>query len=111
MNQNEIKEILTQHKVWLASNRKKGKKADFAGANLKGTILENANLQGANLQGADLYDADLRGANLKGTILEGKQSAKVSDNSSLRAKFDEFAKSLGLKIVSLKVERSETMDL
>jgi uncharacterized protein YjbI with pentapeptide repeats len=51
----ELKEILSQHKLWLITSGEQGKRA---------------NLQGARLQGVDLKGADLQSANIKGTLLE-----------------------------------------
>lgn len=92
--------------------------AELAGAELAGANLKGANLDRAVLNGAILDGASLTGAILTGTILEKKKktvSSPVSSNVDLRAKFDEFAKSLGLKIISLKVEKekivTETIDL
>jgi len=113
-----LKKILAQHALWLESGYHQGEQAiligeDLEGANLKCANLRyanlsGANLSGANLSGANLEDANLEDANLVGTILEKKETM-LSSESNLRAKFDEFAKSLGLKIVSLKVEREKTI--
>jgi len=70
----EIKEILSNHKLWL-SNNDNGKRANLQGANLQGANLQDADLQGAYLQGADLQgaylqDADLQGADLQGAYLQ-----------------------------------------
>ena len=54
MNSTELKEILDQHKLWLKSDGKEGKRADLRKANLKGANLSKANLSGANLSKADL---------------------------------------------------------
>ena len=82
----EIQAVLEEHRLWLDSNREKGKRADFSGknlqeahlvdenlrmANLFGANLEGANLEGANLFGANLEGANLGGAYLFGAILEG----------------------------------------
>ena len=79
ITETELKNILAEHKLWLAG--KGGNCADLTGvdlrgANLEGAILTDANLHranltGANLYGADLYDANLKGANLKGAYLLG----------------------------------------
>ena len=66
----ELKTILEQHKLWLDSNEKEGKRvdlrrADLRRANLSGADLTWAILSGVNLTGADLTDADLRYANLR----------------------------------------------
>ena len=71
MDATELKVTLDQHKLWIESGRKKGKRADLQGANLQGANLQGANLQGANLLGANLQGADLLGANLQGADLEG----------------------------------------
>ena len=87
----EIQAVLEEHRLWLDSNREKGKRADFSGknlqeahlvdenlrmanlfgANLEGANLEGANLEGANLEGANLFGANLEGANLFGANLYG----------------------------------------
>ncbi len=75
----EIQAVLEEHRLWLDSNREKGKRADFSGKNLQEAHLvdENlrmanlfgANLEGANLEGANLFGANLYGANLRRAIL------------------------------------------
>ena len=47
MNNNEIRDVLEQHKLWL--NNKGGEEA----------YLQEADLQGADLQGADLQGASI----------------------------------------------------
>lgn len=69
INQEELKEILKKHKMWL--NGEGGKRADLKNANLKDVYLRGANLSYANLQHANLWDANLSYANLKGSYLEG----------------------------------------
>ena len=69
MNNKDLREILEDHKRWLANDG--GHKADLRGAYLQGAYLRGANLQGANLQGAYLRGADLRGAYLQGAYLRG----------------------------------------
>lgn len=64
MKQEELNEILEEHKKWLADHRT-GKRA-----NLKEADLIEANLKEADLRGADLIEADLRGANLRGADLD-----------------------------------------
>ena len=63
MLQEEIEEILKQHKLWL-ENCNKGEYADLRGADLRNAALSGADLRGVDLRGADLRGADLRGANL-----------------------------------------------
>ena len=94
MKPQDLKIILDNHKLWIESEQKQGKQA--------------------NLVGANLMNANLEGANLEGTILEKKEKiAPETTNppNNLRSKFDEFAKSLGVKIVSLKIEKTEIIDL
>jgi len=69
MTENEVKEILENHKKWL--NEDGGKKADLKGANLKGANLSYADLSYADLRGANLIDADLSYANLSYANLRG----------------------------------------
>ena len=74
ITEEELKEILEQHRLWLCSDEKEGKRADLTDADLSGAnltranlrfaVLTSANLTGANLTGVDLYDANLIGANL-----------------------------------------------
>ncbi len=69
-----LKEILDQHKLWLAGDG--GECANLEDENLEdenliGANLRYANLEGANLEGANLRGANLRGANLRGANLEG----------------------------------------
>ena len=58
MTQDEIKEVLRLHGMWLRSEEG-GKHANLSGANLRGAYLRGANLWGANLSGAKLEGADL----------------------------------------------------
>jgi hypothetical protein len=72
----ELKTILEQHKLWLNSNGKEGKRADLSsadlrGADLRGADLTDADLSCANLRCANLYYANLRCANLYGANLTG----------------------------------------
>ena len=98
--------------------------ADLSDCDLSGAMLAHANLRNANLARAELTNADFTGTNCEGAIFTGtnrdmKQQQPVvpaSDrdpHGNLRAKFEEFAKSLGVEIVSLKVKRTvvETIDL
>ena len=58
MSNEELKEILDNHKLWI--NGEGGCEANLSGADLCG-----ADLSEANLRWADLSEADLRGANLR----------------------------------------------
>ena len=73
MEQTELSLILDQHRLWIETKGKQGKRADLSyadltgaylyGANLYRANLTRANLTGANLTRAFLTDADLTGAN------------------------------------------------
>ena len=73
---NEALELVTQHRRWLANDRR-GKRADLSlrtlrGLDLRGADLTRAKLTGAqfincNLDGAILIEADLFSVNLSGT--------------------------------------------
>ena len=69
MNSNNIKQILDDHKLWLAGNG--DKRAYLIGANLRGANLRGANLSDAYLRGADLRGAYLSDANLSSAYLRG----------------------------------------
>ena len=62
VTQEELKEIIAAHKLWLESSRKRGKRAHLLRADLRRAKLEGANLQEANLRYANLQGADLQGA-------------------------------------------------
>ena len=71
MKQSELKAILKDHKLWIQSDGKQGKRASLQGANLAGVNLTEADLTEANLRGADLQNANLQNANLRGANLRG----------------------------------------
>ena len=62
----QLNEILEQHKRWVETEEKEGKRA-----NLENKILKDANLQNANLSWANLKKAFLLGTNLKMASLSG----------------------------------------
>ena len=65
ITQDELKEILEQHRKWVESEGEEGEKADLRAANLQEADLSGANLQKANLFDANLQEASLRIANLQ----------------------------------------------
>ena len=86
ISDDELNEILANHKLWIDSNSKYGNHAilhyaDLSDADLHGANLNYAVLSGANLNDADLSDADLHGANLNYADLSGANlsSADLSD--------------------------------
>ena len=59
MTREELNKILEEHKKWLDTDGKEGKRADLRYANLRGDDLRSADLCGADLCGADLCGANL----------------------------------------------------
>ena len=125
MSPEQLKEILDNHKMWLAG-KEGGKRADLSGANLRGADLRDAdlrgadlsgaNLRGANLRGADLSGADLRGANLDFSCLPlwcGSLSAHFDDNQIIQIIYHAVKAGLNSKNVSeeVKVELSKVIGL
>lgn len=70
MTNEEIKNILRLHKMWL-DGVYEGERADLRDDDLRGADLCGADLCGADLRGADLRDADLRDADLRCADLRG----------------------------------------
>ena len=107
----ELKTILEQHKLWLDSNEKEGKRADLSGANLTGADLTGANLTranlrcanltGANLTGTNLTCANLTGANLTNTILDEKEQCRKG--IVLTEPMIGYKKSYENKIITLEI--------
>ena len=69
MNSKELRQILDDHRLWLANEG--GERADLSGADLRRANLYRANLSEANLSEANLSGANLRRANLSGADLFG----------------------------------------
>ena len=65
MKQKELDERIAQHKRWLDTEGKSGKKLYLCKEDLRGACLRGADLRGACLRGADLSEADLREADLR----------------------------------------------
>ena len=66
----ELQEILEQHKLWLSSDGKEGKRADLRYADLRYANLRSADLRYADLRYADLRYANLRSADLSSADLD-----------------------------------------
>ena len=100
MDREKLDKILKQHKLWLDSYGKKGKRANLTGADLRGAdlskaILRWANLSEADLRGARLSKADLKEANLSGADLSG------ADLSEADLRWTDLRK-VNLKVFSAK---------
>ena len=125
MSPEQLKEILDNHKMWLAG-KEGGKRANLIDANLEGADLRGADLRGADLSGADLRGADLSGANLSGADLRGADldfsclplwcgslSAHFDDNQIIQIVYHAVKAGLNSKNVSkeVKVELSKVIGL
>ena len=60
----DLCKILEDHKNWIRTHKKEGKRADLSDANLSDANLSGANLSGANLSRIYLRNANLSDANL-----------------------------------------------
>jgi len=67
----DLTDVLEQHRLWLVTSGREGRRADLSGADLRGANLRGVDLSGVILRGADLRAADLIGANLRGANLSG----------------------------------------
>lgn len=83
INQEELDEILRDHKLWLEGEG--GKCADLSNVNLSNVNLRSAdlrfiNLSGANLKFTNLKFTNLKYANLNGAILSGANLKDIKTN-------------------------------
>ena len=101
ITEEELKEILEQHRLWLDSNGKDGKRAYLTSANLTGANLTGADLTGANLTGADLIGSELEYSNLTDTILDDKEQCRKG--IVLTEPITGYKKAYGGKIITLEI--------
>lgn len=87
MTQENLREVLEAHKLWLNSDCKEGERANLIGAYLREADLRGANLIGADLHGANLIGANLREADLRCANLD--YSCLPLWCGSLQAHFDD----------------------
>jgi hypothetical protein len=99
ISEEELEQILEDHKKWLESDGKEGKRADLSKANLSHATSQNPILRGANLRRADLTEANLKNADLREANLE---MAKLY-NANLRKAF------LDKSILELGSDRANQM--
>lgn len=87
ISEEELKQILDDHKRWLESDGKEGMKAAFFKANLSKVNLKGVILTKANFQKVDLQEAKLEGANLKETCFShvDMQNAEIQRANLERA--------------------------
>jgi uncharacterized protein YjbI with pentapeptide repeats len=100
MSLDQLQVVLGEHRAWVDSDGRSGKKADLSYAQLQGVSLwsadlREADLSHANLEGADMDHARLRGANLRHARMGAAslwqanlRSADLSYSGLERAKLD-----------------------
>ena len=82
MNQEELNQVIENHKHWLNQDREDWQTMK---ANLSGADLREMDLQGVNLSYADLSDVDLSYANLEGVnLIKSKLCNTILKYSNLR---------------------------
>lgn len=99
ITQAQLSKVKENHRLWLAYNGRKGKKANFSNTDLSGMDLSycdfshvsfyNADLSGTSLRCANLYKADLtnavksttdlRGANTIEAIIQNNAYSRIAD--------------------------------
>jgi uncharacterized protein YjbI with pentapeptide repeats len=87
ISEEELKQILEDHKIWLESDGKEGKRADLTYMKLQTALFYEANLQkaylyGANLQKVWLKDAKLQEASLNYTNLKAADLSRANLNKA-----------------------------
>jgi uncharacterized protein YjbI with pentapeptide repeats len=84
----DLKNILENHKKWLNTDKKEGAKANLGGANLNGAPLARADLREAILFYVDLRKANLFETNLSGAFLSHADlSGTVLDSTDFRGAY------------------------
>ena len=92
LTQEELKEILEKHQIWLSRRDRKmtrrnedgahaikrGERADLSYVDLRRLDLKGVNLGEANLSDADFRDTNLEGANLMGANLRGADFTRAN---------------------------------
>ena len=105
MSPEQLKEILDNHKMWIAG-KEGGKRADLRFADLEDADLRNAALEGADLEGANLDFSCL-------PLWCGSLSAHFDDNQIIQIIYHAVKAGLNSKNVSeeVKVELSKVIGL
>lgn len=75
ISQEELKNILDDHKLWLDVSKQGGKRADLSNTDLSHVDLSYKNLFNANLSNADLSNADLSNVDLSNANLSNADLA------------------------------------
>ena len=98
MDGEQLKQVLTDHSLWLSSNGKQGKRAGLSGSNLTGADLSGADLTRANLSWANLTGANLTGAYLTGAYPRGANLTEVNLTDAYLHRADLTGAELGPQI-------------
>lgn len=77
MATSQLQAIIAEHRDWVRSDGRNGRRAMLRGANLSSAALTGADLSGADLSEANLAGADLSGALLICTDLRGANLARL----------------------------------
>ena len=90
MKPSELKAILEDHRLWVESGYKQGKRANLRGAYLRGANLQDVNLQDVNLRGAT-FDLNFKQV---GWFFEATFSEDQIAWVALHPKFSQWADTL-----------------
>ena len=103
----QLKKILEEHRKWVGTKGKLGKRADLGFANLQKADLRGANLQKANLLGADLQEADLGVANLqKANLINAKLQEAYLRGAKLQEAYLRGANLQGAYLFSADLQKA-----
>ena len=83
ITQEELNQILEQHKLWFNTDEQEGKRANLSWTDLEGLDLRGADLRYADLTGAILYGAILTNANLTGADFTNIAYSETTANFAL----------------------------
>jgi uncharacterized protein YjbI with pentapeptide repeats len=96
ISEEELKQILEDHKKWLESDGKEGNQANFENANLEGKSGHRANFEKVNLKGVRFRNSNINHGMLNETILDSavfyKASLKQADFRKAKLNNSDFRK-------------------
>jgi len=117
-SENELRQILENHKIWLETDGNEGEQAylcsanlqktNFSGKNLQNALIKWSNLRLSNFENANLQDAHIEESDLQGAILwEADLQGTHFDYSNLRKTilWGANLKNAGLKNANLEGAR------
>lgn len=109
MTQEDIKEIVVEHKLGLDTEWRHGKLADFSGMDLRGLHFKGMNLQEANFQKTNLKGVNFSGANLSGVDFENADLRQANlRNTNLKTACFNEADIRGAKTFGISISYDET---